>query len=103
MASHSDDRSDEYPHVFAYFVLQLSPVPLANEIDWWGPAHTRMRDDTFEAAGVPGGDPNPRLVQARRVRPGQQQRQERRGREPPRAEREEGILPAGGLELEEDP
>lgn len=93
--SSGNNRSADFPHVFAYFILQLSPVPLANEINWWGPAHTRMRDDTFEAAGVPGGDPSPRLVQARRVRPGRQE-QQRRGRR-------EKILPAAGLDLEEDP
>lgn len=72
-------------------MLQLSDVPRANELNWVGPAHTRMRDETFEAAGLPG-DPDPRLVQVRRVRPGQLRRWSRSRRED--QEQEEQGLPA---------
>lgn len=59
-------------------MLKLSDVPVADEINWIGPAHTKMRDQTFEAAGVPEGDPDPRLVQERRVRRARRERQPRR-------------------------
>lgn len=99
------NRSAEYPHVFAYFVLQLSDVPLANEINWVGPAHTRMRDDTFEAAGVPGGDPDPRFVQERRVRRRGQRPQGQQPQGQPQRQRREEILPAaeGPDSVEEGP
>lgn len=57
----------EEPHfIITYFVLQFSNVPFADEINYWGHLHNRLRDEAFEAAGVPGGDPNPRLIQERR-------------------------------------
>lgn len=66
MISTHTPRFEEPRYIIAHFVLQFSDMPFADEINYWGHLHTRLRDEAFEAAGVPGGDPDPRFIQERR-------------------------------------
>ena len=59
-------RFEEPRYIIAHFVLQFLDVPFAYEINYHEHIHMYLRDETFEAAGVPGGDPDPRFIQERR-------------------------------------